>query len=65
MIRAGLASLHRARVVNAFGQYVNLAGSSASAAADQTRVAVGTAEAIDGQPGLIAMVPRFNAQARG
>ena len=63
-IRAGLASLHRARVVDAFGQYVDLAGSSASAAADQTRVAVGAAEAIDGQPGLIAMVPRFNAPAR-
>jgi hypothetical protein len=64
VIRAGLASLHRARVVDAFGQYVDLAGSSASAVADQTQVAVGAAEAIDGKPGLIAMLPRFNAPAR-
>ncbi len=64
VIRAGLARLQRARVVNAFGQYVNLVGSSATTRADQAKVLVGGSQAVEGEPGLMAMLPRFNAPAR-
>ena len=63
-IRAGLLTLTRARVVDAFGQVVDLAGSDANTAADLSRVAIGAQEAVDGASGLMALVPRFNAPAR-
>jgi Protein of unknown function (DUF3892) len=63
-IRAGLVRLTRARVVDSFGQTVDLAGSSATTAVDLTRVHVGAAEAVDGAPGVMVLVPRFNAPAR-
>jgi len=62
--RAGFARLRRARVVDAFGQYVDLVGSSATTEADQTKVLVGGSQAVDGEPGLMVMLPRFNAPAR-
>ena len=64
VLRAGLARLQRARVVNAFGQYADLAGSSVTTRADQAKVLVGGSQAVDGEPGLMAMLPRFNAPAR-
>lgn len=64
VVRAGLVRLDRARIVDAFGQYVDLAGSASGVPADQSRVTVGASEAIDGEPGLMALVPRFNAPAR-
>jgi hypothetical protein len=62
--RAGLARLRRLRVVDAFGQYLDLLGSSATTPADDSLVIVGTSQAVDGAPGLVALVPRFNAKAR-
>jgi hypothetical protein len=64
VLRAGFARLQRARVVDAFGQYVDLVGSSASTGADQAKVLVGSSQAVDGEPGMVAMLPRFNAPAR-
>jgi Protein of unknown function (DUF3892) len=63
-IRAGLVTLVRARLVDGFGQYLYLAGSSATAPADLGQVRIGAAEVVDGQPGVMVMVPRFNAPAR-
>jgi hypothetical protein len=63
-MRAGLVSLTRARVVDCFGQYMYLAGSTAATSADPSRVQIGAAEAIDGDPGVMLLVPRFNAPAR-
>lgn len=64
VMRAGLAKVRRARVVDAFGQYVDLLGSSATGPGDDTRVLVGASEAVAEHPGLIALVPRLNAKAR-
>jgi hypothetical protein len=50
--------------VDAFGQYLDLLGSSAGTPADSSRVLVGTSQAVEGAPGLVALVPRFNARAR-
>ena len=63
-IRAGLLTPTRARVVDAFGQVIDLAGSDASTPIDLTRVAIGAQETVDGAPGLMALVPRFNAPAQ-
>jgi hypothetical protein len=64
VIRAGLVRIRRARVVDGFGQYVDLLGSSAQQPADATKLVVGAGEAVAGAPGLVALVPRFNAKAR-
>jgi hypothetical protein len=64
ILRAGLAQLSRARVVDAFGQYVDLIGSSATTPGDGTLVSVGAGEAIPEHPGVVALVPRLNAKAR-
>jgi hypothetical protein len=63
-IRAGLLTLSRARVVDAFGQVVDLVGSGAGATADLSRIAIGSQELVDGAPGVMELVPRFNAPAR-
>jgi hypothetical protein len=63
-LRAGIAKLTRVRVVDAFGQYLDLLGSSATTTADQTRVIVGGSEVVPAEPGVIAMVPRFNLPAQ-
>jgi len=63
-MRAGLVSLTRARVVDCFGQHMYLAGSTAATSAAPSRVQIGAAEAIDGDPGVMLLVPRFNAPAR-
>ena len=64
IMRAGLARLRRARVVDAFGQFVDLIGSSAMSPGDDTLVKIGASEAVPDHPGLIALVPRLNAKAR-
>jgi Protein of unknown function (DUF3892) len=64
VLRAGLARITRLRIVDAFGQYVDLLGSSATTPARSEDVVVGVSEAVEGTPGLIALVPRLNVKAR-
>jgi hypothetical protein len=64
VVRAGLARVTRLRIVDAFGQYVDLLGSSATTPARSEDVVVGVSEAVDGAPGRIAFVPRLNVKAR-
>jgi hypothetical protein len=64
VVRAGLARVTRLRIVDAFGQYVDLLGSSATTPARSEDVVVGVSEAVEGMPGLIALVPRLNVKAR-
>jgi hypothetical protein len=64
VVRAGLARVRRLRIVDAFGQYVDLLGSSHTTPADDSAVVVGVSQAVEGVPGLVALVPRINAKAR-
>lgn len=64
VVRAGFARIKRVRVIDGFGQYVDLLGSSATQEADETKLVVGAGEVVDGEPGLVGLVPRFNARAR-
>lgn len=62
-VRSGFLRLSRARLVDAFGQYLYLAGASATTPADATRVAVGAGAAAS-LPGIVALPPRFTAPTK-
>lgn len=63
-IRSGFLRVRRLRLVDGFGQVVDLAGSSATTLADPARVVRGEAIAVETAPSLLALPPRFTAPAR-
>jgi hypothetical protein len=62
-VRSGFLRLSRVRLVDAFGQYVYLAGASATTGVDPTRVVVGAGAAAPA-PGTVALPPRFTAPTK-
>ena len=63
-LRSGMVRLLRLRLVDCFGQVVDLASSSDSTQADPTLIDVGETMAVSGKPGLGLLPPRFTAPAR-
>jgi hypothetical protein len=63
-LRAGRLLITRLRLVDCFGQILDLAGSSDTADADPTRILVGDVLADPGRPGGGLLPPRFTAPAR-
>ncbi|MFZ5890555.1 MAG: hypothetical protein ACOY0T_05750 [Myxococcota bacterium] len=63
-VRSGFLRLKRLRLVDAFGQILNLAGSSATEDANPERVAVGDGAEVPGKPGVAVLPPRFTAPAK-
>jgi len=63
-IRAGFLRIRRLRLVDGFGQFVDLAGSSDQSNADLQRLLVTGPAAVDKAPGLAALPPRFTSPAR-
>lgn len=63
-MRAGQLQVLRLRLVDAFGQVLDLCGSSASAEADPKTVGVSSPMSIASAPGHAALPPRFTAPAR-
>jgi hypothetical protein len=63
-LRAGFLRVRRLRLVDAFGQAVDLAGSSDTQLADPSRVLRSAPMVVDGRAELAALPPRFTAPAR-
>jgi hypothetical protein len=63
--RAGYLKVNRLRIVDSFGQFVDLAGSSASTSVDPTKLLLSqTLTTNPATPGMAALPPRFTSQAR-
>jgi hypothetical protein len=63
--RAGYLKVNRLRIVDSFGQFVDLAGSSATTSVDPTKLLLSQTMTTDpATPGLAALPPRFTSQAR-
>jgi hypothetical protein len=63
-IRAGFLRVRRLRLVDGFGQFVDLAGSSYQSNADLNQILVTGPVAVAKVPGLAALTPRFTSPAR-
>ncbi len=63
-LRSGRLRITRLRLVDCFGQTLDLAGSSDTTPADPTRLLVGDVLADPSQPGTGLLPPRFTAPAR-
>ncbi len=63
-MRAGFFKILRLRLVDGYGQFVDLAGSSASANADPKKILHSEPLDIAGHPELLALPPRFTSPAR-
>ncbi|MGH9114458.1 MAG: hypothetical protein ACRDWW_01375, partial [Acidimicrobiales bacterium] len=63
-LRSGRLKITRLRLVDCFGQTLDLAGSSDETPADPTRILVGDVLADPTQPGTGLLPPRFTAPAR-
>jgi hypothetical protein len=61
--RSGFLRLIRLRVVDGFGQFIDLCGSDATHAAQGYLVSGPLT--VDGQPGVVGLPPRFTAPTRG
>lgn len=62
--RAGVMKIERLRLVDCFGQFVDLAGSSDTSFVDPAQLIEGESMRIDAQPGAISLPPRFTSPAR-
>jgi hypothetical protein len=63
-MRAGYMRLLRLRLVDGFGQFVDLLGSSAASEADATRAVTAPPMIVTGRKDLQALPPRFTSPAR-
>ncbi|HKD78090.1 MAG TPA: hypothetical protein VKH81_00245 [Candidatus Angelobacter sp.] len=63
-IRAGFLKIRRLRLVDGFGQFVDLAGSSDAANVDLTQILTTGPAAVPNEPGIAALPPRFTSPAR-
>ncbi len=63
-MRAGFFKILRMRLVDGYGQFVDLAGSSANTNADPKRILHSEPLDIAGHPELLALPPRFTSPAR-
>lgn len=62
--RAGFLRVRRLRLVDCFGQFLDLAGSSALTRVDMNQVARSEPMTVADRPDLIELAPRFTAPAR-
>jgi len=62
--RAGFLRIRRLRLVDCFGQFIDLAGSSALVRADMDNIARSEPMTVEGRKDLIELAPRFTAPAR-
>ncbi len=63
-LRAGFLRIRRLRLVDCFGQVLDLAGSSSETALDMTEVVRSEPMTVANRPDLIELAPRFTAPAR-
>jgi hypothetical protein len=63
-LRAGFLRIRRLRLVDCFGQVLDLAGSSAVARVDMAQVVRSEPMTVAGRPDLLELAPRFTAPAR-
>ena len=63
-IRSGYLRILRMRLVDGFGQYVDLGGSNPTTTVAASDIATTEAVSVDGSPGLIGLPPRFTAPSR-
>jgi hypothetical protein len=63
-LRAGFLRVLRLRLVDAFGQFVDLAGSGPSTPANPTQLLRSEPLEVTGRPDLLALPPRFTSPAR-
>lgn len=63
-LRAGVMELRRLRVIDTYGQVVDLLGSGPSDPVAPGRLGIHDDLAVPGHPDLVAQVPRFTAPAR-
>jgi hypothetical protein len=63
-VRAGFMRILRLRIVDCFGQFVDLAGSSATAVADPKQIIVSQPMQVPGRSDILALPPRFTAPTR-
>ncbi|HEX3091720.1 MAG TPA: hypothetical protein VHW72_03795 [Candidatus Angelobacter sp.] len=62
--RGGFLQVNRLRVVDSFGQFVDLAGSSASTKVDPQRLLLSETVSVEDHPAVAGLPPRFTSQAR-
>jgi hypothetical protein len=62
--RAGFLHILRLRLVDGFGQVLDLAGSSDTANVDPTQITSAEPMSVDGRPDLQVLVPRFTSPSR-
>jgi hypothetical protein len=62
--RAGFLRIHRMRLVDCYGQIVDLVGSGATQSADMTRIIKSEPLTVAGRTDLIELAPRFTAPLR-
>jgi hypothetical protein len=62
--RAGYLRVLRLRLVDGFGQFVDLAGSSATTSANPASILTSAPAQVPQQPGLVALPPRYTPPAR-
>jgi hypothetical protein len=63
-LRSGFIQLLRLRLVDCFGQFIDLAGSSATTSVDPTLLIESEPVQVDQHPQLIALPPRFTSPSR-
>jgi IPT/TIG domain len=63
-IRAGFMRILRLRIVDCFGQFVDLAGSSASTIVDPTQLIASQPMQVPGRNDILALPPRFTSPTR-
>ncbi len=63
-VRVGYLRVLRLRLVDGFGQFVDLAGSSDTTTADPAQIVTSGPASVPSAPGLMALPPRFTSPAR-
>lgn len=63
-LRAGFLRVLRLRLVDCFGQFVDLAGSSATTAADPNQIIASQPMQVPGRNDILALPPRFTSPTR-
>lgn len=63
-LRAGFLRVRRLRLVDCFGQVLDLAGSSATTPADMAQIVRSEPMTVQGRPDLLELAPRFTAPTR-
>jgi hypothetical protein len=63
-LRAGFMRVRRLRLVDGFGQFVDLAGSGDKSPVDPQQLLLSETVSVPGSPGAAALAPRFTAPSR-